>query len=268
MTVGEPVQQVAMHPLANQFGMSMSPSRSPVADQAYDGLVDLILTGGLRPGERTSVNLLADRLDLGRTPVKEAITRLHAEGVLEIADRSGTTLKALGPEQTQQLFALRRVLEDFAASEAVRNVTDEQLLTLQALAREMADMSLYKAGTPQAAARFVRANTAFHAALVAAASNPFLDRLYGQLQMQAQLVAYLVGRGADPGAAKRRQEEHDSIVAALAVRDAPALRRLLRAHADETERAIMVSFGATPPARRSTQQSAARMPALAKAGAS
>jgi len=266
MTGGVPVQLVAVHPLVNQFGMSMPSSRSPVADQAYDGLVDLILTGGLRPGERTSVNLLADRLGLGRTPVKEAITRLHAEGVLEIADRSGTTLKALGPEETQQLFALRRVLEDFAASEAVRNVSDTQLLTLRALAREMADTSLCQAGTQQAAARFVRANAAFHAALVAAAGNPFLDRLYGQLQMQAQLVAYLVGRGADPGAARQRQEEHDSIVAALAARDGLALRRLLRAHADETERAILVSLGARPPSRRPSPQSVARAPALAKGG--
>lgn len=237
-----------------------------MADQAYEGIVDLILTGGLRPGERTSVNLLADRLGLGRTPVKEAITRLHAEGVLEIADRSGTTLKALGLEETQQLFALRRALEDFAAGEAIRHVTDTQLRALRGLAREMADTSLGPASTPRAAARFVRANAAFHATLVAAAGNPFLDRLYGQLQMQAQLVAYLVGRGADPGAAGQRQAEHEAIVAALAARDGPALRRLLRAHADETERAILASLGAEVSARRSAPQAAARTPALAGSG--
>ena len=60
------------------------------ADQAYNGIIDLVLHHELRPGERTSVNLLAARLNLGRTPVKEAITRLQTEGVLSVAGRSGT----------------------------------------------------------------------------------------------------------------------------------------------------------------------------------
>src|SRR3979490_1464128 len=97
------------------------------ADAAYSGIIDLVLNSELRPGERTSVNLLAARLDLGRTPVKEAITRLQTEGLLSVAGRSGTMVKQIDRDQTEQLFALRRALEDFAADFAVKNITAEDL---------------------------------------------------------------------------------------------------------------------------------------------
>ena len=76
------------------------------SDQAYSGIVDLILAGDLRPGERTSLGLLSERLKIGRAPVKEAITRLQADGILSVANRSGTTLKTMNAAETAQLMAL------------------------------------------------------------------------------------------------------------------------------------------------------------------
>jgi len=74
-----------------------SPTKRPATatGQAYEGVLDLVLHYELRPGERTSVNLLAERLKLGRTPVKEAITRLQTEGLLSVAGRSGTTVNVI-----------------------------------------------------------------------------------------------------------------------------------------------------------------------------
>src|SRR6185437_3656381 len=107
------------------------------ADLAYGGIIDLVLNSELRPGERTSVNLLAARLDLGRTPVKEAITRLQTEGLLSVAGRSGTMVNRIDHTQTEHLFALRNVLEDFAADGAVKNITAEQLGRLRELLRDL-----------------------------------------------------------------------------------------------------------------------------------
>src|SRR6476661_1301245 len=115
------------------------PKNKPVsaADQAYSGIMDLVLCHGLRPGERTSVNLLAARLKLGRTPVKEAITRLQTQGLLSVAGRSGTSVNRIDRRQAEHLFAFRLVLEGFAAEKAAKNVTAGQLRQLRVLLEEM-----------------------------------------------------------------------------------------------------------------------------------
>jgi len=221
------------------------------SELAYNTIVDLILCRDLRAGERTSVNLLASRLRLGRTPIKEAITRLQAEGVLSVAGRSGTTVNTIGAAEAAQLFALRRTLEEFAADFAVKNVTQRQISRLRKLLKEMAVTSIGKAAEDtRAAARFVRANVAFHATLLGAAGNPFLDRLYGQLQLQAQIMTYLLHRGFDPAAAKKRQREHEGIVAALVLGNAGLLKQRLRSHAAGTEAVILRSLEGSASAER------------------
>lgn len=208
------------------------------ADTAYNAIVELILNQRLRPGERTSVNLLARRLGLGRTPVKEAIGRLETEGVLSVAERSGTTLNAIDEGAAAHLFAVRRVLEDFAAHDAVRHVTPERLARLHRLLKEMREASLDQVGG-NSPAKFVRANVAFHAEIVAAAGNPFLDRLYAQLQLQLQIVTYLIRQGFNKDAAELRQREHEAIVGALEARDAGRLKQLLRTHTATTEATVL-----------------------------
>ena len=136
------------------------------ADAAYGGIIDLVLNSELRPGERTSVNLLAARLNLGRTPVKEAITRLQTEGLLSVAGRSGTMVNRIDRLQTEQLFALRRALEDFAADFAVENLSARDLQQIKKCLRRL--------GRSNFTSEFVRANVAFHSMIVAAAGSPFV----------------------------------------------------------------------------------------------
>ncbi|TCT06758.1 GntR family transcriptional regulator [Aquabacter spiritensis] len=225
-----------------QIGMphALSTVKPPsAAEAAYSGIVDLILARGLRPGERTSVNLLAARLGLGRMPVKEAVNRLQTEGMLSIKGRSGTTVTTIGPDAAAQMFALRRALEAFAAEGAALRATDDDMARVRALVEEMHATSIDDPYGDGAGPRFVRANSAFHAAVVGAAHNPFLDRAYGQLQLQLQIVSYLSYRGHNPDAARRRQREHEEIADALAARDAERLREALRQHGETTESALI-----------------------------
>lgn len=209
-------------------------SELSAADVAYDGIIDLVLNSELRPGERTSANLLAARLDVGRTPVKEAITRLQTEGLLSVAGRSGTMVNRIDRAQTEQLFAVRRALEDFAADYAVQNATAKDIQQIK--------KCLQKLGRSNSTSEFVRANVEFHSLLVACAGNPFLIRFYSQLQIQLQIVTYLVRRGFDPKAADARQREHVTIVKALESRNAQALKSALRTHVLTTERAILATL--------------------------
>ncbi|CAM5196848.1 hypothetical protein CDEF62S_03282 [Castellaniella defragrans] len=215
-----------------------------LADQAYDAIVDLILTYQLRLGERTSVAQLADRLGLGKTPVKEAIARLEAEGLLSVSGRSGTTVKEIDAVTAQQLFALRRNLEAFAVDDAVRLVTELQLEELRFLLDQLRWPSGDSLRLHQAAAHFVKANVRFHAAIVACARNPTLDRLYAQVQLQAQIVVYIyrLTDSRKQQIMNDRYEQHETIYKALAARDAALLKRLLNQHSSITEAGVLDSL--------------------------
>lgn len=216
------------------------------ADLAYNGILDLVLNSELRPGERTSVNLLAARLDIGRTPVKEAITRLQTEGLLSVAGRSGTVVNRIGRAETEQLFAMRRALEDFAADHAVQNATAKDIQQIK--------KSLQKLGRSNTTHEFVRANVEFHSGIIAAANNPFLVRFYAQLQMQVQIVTYLLRRGFDQKAAAVRHREHVNIVKFLEDRNASALKSALRSHAQTTERVILATLSDSESRQKSSSR--------------
>ena len=219
--------------------------RAPsAADQAYNGIIDLVLRHELRPGERTSVSLLAARLELGRTPIKEAIIRLQTEGVLSVTGQSGTMVNKFDYAQSEHLFAVRSLFEGFAADAAARKVTPEQLVRLRELLSDMRRYSMAGADL-RSAADFVRANVAFHELIVAATGNVFLVRLYAQIQMQMQIVTYLILRGQDPRAAAQRQRQHDGIYKALAAHNGKLLKSLLRAHAQNTETEILTMLKAS-----------------------
>jgi len=223
----------------NGMPVKVAPNAETVSDQAYTAIVDLILSHQLRPGERTSVIQLAERLAMGRTPVKEAITRLQAEGLLSVAGRSGTTVNSIDEDTARQIFALRRNLETFAVSDAVKNAKAEDIKLLRNLLSELSKSSVSSRNFAEDALRFVSANVKFHALIVGSAGNPTLDRLYGQIQLQAQIVTYLFHRGVNPDSFKHRQDEHVAIVDALEERDAARLKKLLASHAETTERSVL-----------------------------
>lgn len=209
------------------------------ADAAYSRILDMVLAQDLRPGERTSVALLAARLDLGRSPVQQAINRLTSEGLLSIKGRSGTTVTRIDAVAAVQMFALRRALEDFAAENAAKEVTSAELAKIRVLLKEMRGASVEAPQRPGAGPRFVKANAAFHALVVGGAHNTFLDQAYARLQLQFQIVSYLTQRGRDIVAAERRQAEHEEIAAALAAGDGKALRDAQRRHGAYTERSLL-----------------------------
>lgn len=211
-------------------------------DQAYDGIIELVLHHALRPGEKTSLNTLAERLDIGRTPVKEAVTRLQAEGLLSVSGRSGTMINIIDLKQAEDLFALRKVLEDFAAEEAVKKASDEQIATVKRLVQEMGRYSLGERVSLQSTANFLRSNTQFHAHIVAASHNELLLRVYKQVQMQMQIATYVVWHDYNPKAAARRQAEHEEIANALIRRDGKKLKAALRAHAQAAEKIILAKL--------------------------
>jgi DNA-binding GntR family transcriptional regulator len=212
--------------------------------RAYNGILEMIATGQLRPGERTSVIALATRLGFGRTPVKEAITRLETEGLLVVKGRSGTSVADIDARKVRQLFSIRRLLENYAAAEAVKYVSAHDL---QDLDRHFAIMQNATRNGKRALSEFIHADVAFHTRLIEAARNPILDRLYSSVKMHLQIVTYLHYHGADDS--KIRNREHQLILQMLKKRNRLALQRALRYHSLAVEKEILKALAEAPAAK-------------------
>src|SRR6187397_2530431 len=96
-------------------------------------LRDLILTGDLEPGSRLGEADLATRLQVSRTPIREALPRLAAEGLVELIPNRGARVVSWSTEDLEQIFEIRLRLEPYAVSLAVPRLTDDDLDELQEL---------------------------------------------------------------------------------------------------------------------------------------
>jgi DNA-binding GntR family transcriptional regulator len=156
-------------------------SFEPVAAKAYRALERLIVTLELAPGSVTTEGALIDRLELGRTPVREAIQRLAWEGLLEVRPRAGVAVAPLHAGDWLRVLDARLGVEVILARSAARFVTRgacEQF--------HEAGMAMRKAAVTGNVVAFLEADKALDEALAFASDNPFAARLAAPLQTHSR----------------------------------------------------------------------------------
>ena len=198
-----------------------------LVDLAHDELHRLITDGELADGERIVIDQFAKILGTSLIPVREALARLHAEGLVTFERNKGYRV-ALRPthDQLRQLFEARLVIEMGAAELAVERCDREALDQLKAVNRLIASGSY--GTTFQAFRDFVTLNERFHVELVALADNPPLSEAYRRLGYHQQITRPTYGRG--PGDVQRFVREHEDIIDALEAGDAAAARKAVGQH--------------------------------------
>ncbi|WP_459573291.1 GntR family transcriptional regulator [Cupriavidus sp. 8B] len=144
----------------------------PLPVQAHERLQEMLVTLVLPPGEMISEGKLAEYLEIGRTPVREAIQRLAYEGLLKIMPARGIMVTPINVVHQLQILEIRRQLEPHIARKAARIATDAQRVTMRQLAS-----SITRSAARDTVADFMRANREVHSIKVAAASNEVLDRV-------------------------------------------------------------------------------------------
>lgn len=190
-----------------------------ITDVAYRTIREQILTCALRPGEKFSESQLAEALALGRTPIREALTRLRQEGLVESFPRSGYRVAAITIRDVNEIFEARMLIE-CAVAELVarRGLTPEQRERLVEMARRP-----YRVDTQQARSEWLRNNTDFHLEIARLAGNRRLTRFLEQVlaEMERLLsvgwsVSSMLGQhlelvdalaSGDPELARSRTEE-------------------------------------------------------------
>jgi DNA-binding GntR family transcriptional regulator len=205
------------------------------AERALATLRDLIMGGELAPGARLGEVEIADRLGVSRTPVREALSRLAAEGLVEIAPNRGARVVTWTVAELEGVFDLRAVLEPQLTAHAVPNAAPADVDELDALARRM-----HEVGTPgpgQDLDALVPLNRAFHDRLVALAAHPTLATA-----LAAAIHPPIVRRNFltyDEASLRRSLAHHSEIVAALRAGDPEWARAVMTSHIANA-RAVMV----------------------------
>jgi DNA-binding GntR family transcriptional regulator len=205
------------------------------AERALATLRDLIIGGELAPGARLGEVEIADRLGVSRTPVREALSRLAAEGLVEIAPNRGARVVTWTVAELEGVFDLRAVLEPQLTAHAVPNAAPADVDELDALARRM-----HEVGTPgpgQDLDALVPLNRAFHDRLVALAAHPTLATA-----LAAAIHPPIVRRNFltyDEASLRRSLAHHSEIVAALRAGDPEWARAVMTSHIANA-RAVMV----------------------------
>jgi DNA-binding GntR family transcriptional regulator len=194
-------------------------------DSAVDGVRGLILRGEYAPGARLGEMELADALGVSRTPVREALRQLAAEGLVELVPNKGARVVAWTADELEQVFELRAQIEGLAAHQAAQRATDEQIERLAGLAGAHAEAT---AARDRDLERVYELNAAFHGGIAAAAGGATLQGVLGGLVHTVVLHRTL--HTFDDAAMERSSRHHLEIVEAIRARDGLWAESVMRSH--------------------------------------
>lgn len=195
-------------------------------DQAYQTVRDGIIAGRYPPSARITEQDIAAAAGVSRTPVREALRRLHSEGLVEFQANHGAVVTEWSAEDADEVFELRAMLEAFGAARAATRASDAQILELRSLAEEQYACSLARDG--DYLERIGELNSRFHRRLQDAAGSPRLSRALSAL-LEAPMImkTFLKYRPED---LERSAVHHLELVKAIEARDADWAASVMRSH--------------------------------------
>lgn len=195
----------------------------PIREIVYEQLKQAVLSGVYCVGERLLEHDLAAKLQVSRTPVREALRRLEAEGLLEALPKQGLVVKDYTDDDIREIYMIRMALESLAAEFAAVNATKKDIVLLERLVNEMDKLDDI-ADTEEA----YEVHRHFSEAYNRASHMPTLIRMIESLK--AQVARF---RKVSLSSAERRKlarEEHRELLMALKDRDLKCASDLTRIH--------------------------------------
>ena len=205
------------------------------SERAVGAVRELILRGDLPAGARLGEVELAERLGVSRTPVREALTRLAAEGLVEIVPNRGARVSSWSVAELEGVFDLRSALEPRLTGLAVPRAAPPDIVVLEDLAAAM--MEVGTPGPDQDLDALVPLNRRFHDRLVAIADQPALaTALAGAVHAPIQLRNF---HAYDQASLRRSLAHHVEIVAAIRAGDPTWAQAVMTAHIHNA-RAVML----------------------------
>jgi DNA-binding GntR family transcriptional regulator len=225
------------------------------SDRAFEVLRADILRGRHRPGRRLGEVGLARELGMSRTPVREALRRLAADGLVELSANRGARVVEHDAADLDCVFVLRAHAEGIAARTAARTATEDDVEELQRLAVAVADAARPEDGGEPDLDAVYDLNRQFHDLLLQLAGSASLTSVVGSLVHSTILMRTY--QAFDDDAMHRSVEHHLELVAAVRAGDPDWAECVMRSHLYSARAALL---GARHPAVPSTRSAADREP--------
>lgn len=192
---------------------------------AYDQLKEMIVSGEVSHDKPIVERTISKKLNMSRTPIKHALSRLQQEGLIRIVPRHGVFPVIITYSEYQHILEIREVLEGLAARLAVDNFSNAGLRDLRDIFQSLGDIrDLSKVDHK----KFALANVVFHRKILETSNNPKLietvSGLYDHLSLVRLKTIELTGRR------NRSVDEHQEILEALELRDADRAEKAMRKH--------------------------------------
>ncbi|HSI19712.1 MAG TPA: GntR family transcriptional regulator [Sphingomonas sp.] len=210
-------------------------------DSAYRAIREGILAGTFAQGSHITARQLAEATGLSRTPVREAMRRLDAEGMISLIPNRGAFVASWSDSEIEQIYELRVLLESFAAQTAAERINDAQRDRLKELAVEMTHLVEQRPVDVEAIAEV---NDKFHKGVLEACGNPRLRDLLGAItEVPLQLSTF---RRYTVDELRRSAAQHAELVAALTVGDADWARSVMTSHIRSARHTLLQAPVAIP----------------------
>lgn len=217
--------------------------KSVNTDVAYDYIRKRILSGEYPPGHALLTETLADEIEVSRTPIRDALRKLEADGLVTIRAHLGASVKKMNLKEFREMSDLRLALESHAAGLAARNHDDDDLAEMEFALEAMRTLTkrIIAADKEQPMlAELAKEDIRFHIAIMGAAKNELMKREILRLHLLHRVVSGPSGSAlpATPKAqsdARRREvlAKHEDIFRAIKAGDAATARHEMEFHLQE-----------------------------------
>ncbi|TCD14207.1 GntR family transcriptional regulator [Oricola cellulosilytica] len=212
-------------------------SRPALAVELTDRLRTLIMEGELKPGEKIPERLLTERFGVSRTPVREAVKVLAAEGLVMLVQNRGAVVSELTVAELEEVFPVLAALEGLVGELAALHATTQEIDDIRRLNNEM-----HRAFDRGDRPNYFEINQQIHAAMLAAARNPTLAQHHQIVARRASRARYQANLTPERWA--EAMEEHDAIQRAFEARESKKLGALMKAHMEHKLRSLAPAIAA------------------------
>jgi DNA-binding GntR family transcriptional regulator len=190
-------------------------------EKILETIRESILKGTLSPGEKVAEPELAERFGISRTPIREAFRQLESEGYLTVIPRKGAVVTSLSERDVQEFYAIKSILEGYAARMAAENLTTKDIERLEAINNRLEQLA--KEGDVKT---FFRIHQEFHELFIRAAGNERLFEIISQLLMKFNRLR--MASLSLPGRMEISVQEHHKIIAAFKSKDGELADNLVK----------------------------------------
>ncbi|WP_321368063.1 GntR family transcriptional regulator [uncultured Desulfuromusa sp.] len=190
-------------------------------EKILETIRDAILKGDLKPGEKVAEPELAERFGISRTPIREAFRQLESEGYLTVVPRKGAVVAALSEQDIQEYYAVKSILEGYAAELAAENLTEKELAKLVAINERLKQLA-----TEGDVKSFYKIHHEFHDTFLKSANNSKLYELINQLGQKFTRLR-MASLSVD-GRMAISVAEHDKLLDAFRNHDGKAAENLIK----------------------------------------